>query len=200
MFRGGRLAPRYQGKTKDQIKAEWEENGRIASELGTKMHADIERFLNQESVLDSSSIEYQYFEQFWKDFIQTYPTVRPFRTEWLVFDEDRSIAGSIDCSVATPNGDLILIDWKRSKEIKRSNQYEQGYGPFSSLDNCNYNHYMLQLNIYRHLLESKYGKRVIFMMLVILHPNNPTYQCIEIPSYPIEPIWTQITDPTITYH
>jgi len=194
MFKSNRLAEKYKGKTKEEIKKEWEENGRIASELGTKMHADIERFLNQEDVLDENTIEFKFFLNFWNSFITQYPNYKPYRTEWLVYDEDRRIAGSIDCSLESENGDIILIDWKRSKEIKCENKYEKGHFPFEMLDNCNYNHYMLQLNIYRHILETKYNKKIIYMMLVILHPNNQNYKCIPIPKYNINDIWNQITE------
>jgi ATP-dependent exoDNAse (exonuclease V) beta subunit len=194
MFKSNRLADKYKGKTKEEIKKEWEENGRIASELGTKMHADIERFLNKEEVLNENTTEFKFFMNFWNSFIEQYPNCKPYRTEWLVYDEDRKIAGYIDCSLEADNGDIILIDWKRSKEIKCENRYEKGFFPFETLDNCNFNHYMLQLNIYRHILETKYNKKIIYMMLVILHPNNQNYNCIPIPKYNIKDIWTQITE------
>ena len=38
-------------------------------------------------------------------------------------------------------------------------------------------HYCLQLNFYRHILMTKYNKKVVGMMLVILHPNQETYLC-----------------------
>ena len=37
---------KYYGMTPQQIKDQWNENGRIASEAGTKMHYDIECFYN----------------------------------------------------------------------------------------------------------------------------------------------------------
>ena len=42
-------------------------------------------------------------------------------------------------------------------------------------------HYCLQLNIYKAILESKYGIKVSEMQLVCLHPDNKNrnYMCIE---------------------
>ena len=54
---------KYFGQTPDEIKAGWNENGRIASEAGTKMHADIEDFYNGIPVVNDS-IEYSYFKNF----------------------------------------------------------------------------------------------------------------------------------------
>lgn len=187
------LSAKYAGKTKEQIKQEWSDSGTLASKLGTAMHADIENFLNGQVVHQPDSIEHKMFQKFWKDFTTTYPTVSPYRTEWLVYDEDKKIAGSIDfvCSTGNKN-EVIIIDWKRSKEIKYTNRFQKGFSPFDKLDDCNYNHYRLQLNIYRHMLQSKYGMKVIFMMLVICHPDNQSYNCIPVDEYPIAEIWNDL--------
>jgi len=192
MFKSGKLNPKYEGKTKTQIKAEWDENGKTASGLGTLMHADIERFLNDIQPLNKNSIEFGYFMNFWTSLTNTYPNLKPFRTEWIVYDEDKNLAGSIDCILENDKGDLVILDWKRSKEIKYDNRFETGYTPFNKLDNCNYNHYTLQLNIYRHLLQTKYRKKILYMMLVILHPNNTDYVCIPVQHYDIASVWDKL--------
>lgn len=185
---------KYYGKSKAEIIAEWDNNGKTASHLGTLMHADIERCLNQESVKDANSKEHQLFTQFWELFQKTNPTFKPFRTEWLVYDEDSNIAGSIDCVLSDSNGNIIILDWKRSKEIKMSNSFEKGYGPLAHLDHCNYNHYTLQVNIYRHILEKKYGKNIVAMFIVVLHPDNDTFKLYQINHYDVAGIWPILTD------
>jgi len=182
---------KYYGKTREQIKAEW--NGTEAANLGTLMHADIERFLNKEQVLNPDSIEFSYFKAFWQEFQNDHPGFYPYRTEWLVYDEDNGIAGSIDCVLSNSDGQLIILDWKRSKEIKMSNNFEKGLGPFSHLDHCNFWHYSLQLNIYRHMLETKYDKEVLEMAIVVLHPNNEKHLIYPISKYDIASIWDTLT-------
>jgi hypothetical protein len=51
------------------------------------------------------------------------------------------------------------------------------------LPDANFYHYSLQLNVYRTILEEKYGKIIKGMCLVRLHPNNyfDTYERIEVP-------------------
>ena len=39
-----------------------------------------------------------------------------------VFDEDVKLAGSIDMIFEREDGDLEIYDWKRCKEIRKSNQ------------------------------------------------------------------------------
>ncbi len=192
MVVSGSFSSKYPGKTREEIIQKWKQDGEESSSLGTKMHADIERYLNNETPLDCNSVEFGYFLNFWKDFNTTNPKYVPYRTEWLVYDEDKNIAGSIDFVLTNNEGQYIILDWKRSKEIKKENRYEKGYGVMKSLDNCNFWHYTLQLNIYRHILETKYDKKIVFMMLVVLHPNNQNYVLHVVEHYDIKSIWDSL--------
>jgi ATP-dependent exoDNAse (exonuclease V) beta subunit len=183
---------KYFGRTRESIKEEWEKTGSEAAKSGTLMHKSIEQYLNGETVDNPDTKEFSMFMNFWQDITRIYPTLHPYRTEWLVYDENIKIAGSIDCVLEDGNGNLVLIDWKRSKEIKMDNHYEKGKFPFNQYDNCNYSHYTLQLNFYRHILETKYNKNVIFMMLVILHPNQSSYICHSIPRIDLSGVWSTL--------
>jgi hypothetical protein len=94
-----------------------------------------------------------------------------------VWSEEHKLAGSIDMVFYRKSDDsYVIYDWKRSKEIKRENDWETGYGPVSHLPNCNYWHYTLQLNVYRWFLETFYGLKISDMYLIILHPDNTNYK------------------------
>ena len=84
---------KYFGMTAEQIKHQWNENGRKSSEAGTKMHYDIECFYNNMDI-QNESIEYSYFKNFSKD----HTHLKPYRTEWMVWDKELKFAGSIDMS------------------------------------------------------------------------------------------------------
>jgi len=183
MLRGKRMQDptyKYYGMTKSQIKADWDKNRDSASGAGTAMHYDIECFYNNESV-DNDSIEFRYFKEFVRDF----PQLKPYRTEWMVYYEELKISGSIDMLFENPDGTLLIYDWKRCKEIT----YDSNYGKtaltpcISHLPDTNFWHYALQLNVYKTILEHKYGKKVVGLFLVCLHPDNPykTYDRIEVP-------------------
>lgn len=179
----------YAGMTPQAIKDKWENEKNIASSLGTSLHKDIELYINGETPSEPNRIEFKYFLDFWFDVV--YGRLKPYRTEWMIYSKD-GVAGSIDCVLVDDDGDLVLIDWKRSKEIKMSNTYERGYGPFRNLDNCNYNHYTLQLNIYRHILETEYNHTVIGMFNVILHPNNDSYVIFDINRMDMNNYWSDM--------
>lgn len=181
IFRGKKMMDpnyKYFGMKREEIKASW--SGNEASLLGTAMHYDIECYYNGWDV-KNESIEFQYF----KKFVGDYKHLKPYRTEWTVFYKEYKLAGSIDMVFEDEDGDLWIYDWKRTKEIT-----SESFGNKMALTPCiqhlpdaNFYHYSLQLNLYRTILEDKYGKTIKGMCLVKLHPNNyfNTYERIEVP-------------------
>ena len=173
---------KYFGKTAEEIETGWSDSGKEASGLGTAMHLAIEQFLN--GALDridpavKETPEWQYFMNFWS--VHGHD-LEPFRMEWEVWSAAHLLCGSIDGVFRRKSdGKIVIYDWKRSKEIKSTNDFERGYPPLEHLPNCNYWHYTLQLNTYRWFLETLYGLEVGDLYLVILHPNNPNYRRIRL--------------------
>lgn len=165
------------------IKDDWKRNGKEASEDGTAMHADIEKNFLKQQLKNPDSKEFKLFLKFWEQIKVAYPQFTPYRPEWIVYDEDIGLCGSIDLVLSDNNGNVIIIDWKRTKEIKFENRWQKAAAPFQNYDDCNYLKYSLQLNFYRHMLENKYNKRAVGMLIVVLHPSQD-----EPLSYPVERI------------
>ena len=173
---------KYFGKSPREIKLLWDNNRDEAARAGTAMHLDIEKYYNNIPV-DNSSIEFSYFKNYHKDFIESNPHIVPWRTEMMVWDEEYKLAGSIDMIFIDLNtNELIIVDWKRSKEIKKIN----GFGKCGNkmciehLPDANFWHYSLQLGTYKHIIEKNYGKKVKEMYLVCLHPNNKNKNYLKI--------------------
>jgi len=162
---------KYNKKTPDQIKAEWDKNRDEAAAAGTKMHYDIECFYNECYKDTNKSVEFDYFMNFEKEIGST---MKPYRTEWMVFHEEYHLAGSIDMIFENPDGTLQIYDWKRCKEIRKVNAWGKSATTpgIEYIPDTNYWHYCLQLNTYKKILEEKYGKQVTDMYLICLHPNN----------------------------
>jgi hypothetical protein len=196
--KGWRDGHKYWGKTPQQIKELWEINRLEASHAGTQLHFLIECFMNNPSFssdfvysnqdlyntytkLPVSLTEWDYFIQFIHDF----PHLIPFRTEWTVYYEEIQIAGSIDMVYQNTDGTLSIYDWKRAKNITKENTFYKfaNHPAISYLPDTNYWHYVLQLNIYKHILQDKYGLVIKDLFLVRLHPDaeNKTYELIELP-------------------
>ena len=176
---------KYYGKTDKEIMDEWNANGKQASEAGTAMHLAIEQFLhNSPEVINPAvleSVEWRYFMKFWKD---CGDDLEPYRSEWEVFTDavDGSgtkikLCGSIDMVFRRKSDEkYVIYDWKRSKEIKSDNPYKKGLAPLNHLPDTNYWHYTMQLNVYKWILETFYGLEVADLYLVILHPDQASYQ------------------------
>jgi ATP-dependent exoDNAse (exonuclease V) beta subunit len=186
---------KYYGQTPEQIKAGWDKGRDEAAAAGTEMHAAIEQYWLGFCPLTPDVGQNPPHDQppsggacgvspHFGAFVNEHPHLKPYRTEWMIFDEDVRLAGSIDFVTENPDGSLTIYDWKRCKEIKKNN----GFGVFarteciSHFPDTNYWHYALQLNTYKAILERKYEKKVKQMFLVGLHPDLPKYQVYTVPN------------------
>ncbi len=197
---------KYWGMTPEQIKQQWNTNRDNVSGAGTQLHYEIECFHNDRrfqfhytnkelyeiymadkgKTITNEPLEWQYFIQFVKD----HQHLKPYRTEWTVFNEDIIISGSIDMVYENTDGTLSIYDWKRAKNITRINTFNNfATTPcISHFPDSNFWHYALQLNIYKYILETKYDKIVKDLYLVRLHPDaeEKSYELIQLPILTIE--------------
>ena len=172
----------YYGKSAESIKKEWSSKGDNASKAGTAMHLAIEQYLNDsEEVINNEikeTLEWKYFMNFWSDYKND---LVPYRTEWEVWMDEFRLCGSIDMVFYQKSTDsYVIYDWKRSKDIKISNDFANGYGPLEHLPDSNYWRYTLQLNVYKYFLENYYNLKISELCLVILHPDNKNYKLIRL--------------------
>lgn len=169
----------YFGMTKQEIKSKWKKEGASASKMGTEMHLMFENYYNGIEV-QSEGVEKDYFN----NFVSEHQHLVPYRTEWKIFDEDKRITGTIDMVFINDDGTLSIYDWKRCKSIDHLNNFNK----FSicekipDIPDTNYWHYSLQLNLYKYILEQKYGFIVKDMYLVQIHPNQDNYKKILVPT------------------
>jgi ATP-dependent exoDNAse (exonuclease V) beta subunit len=197
---------KYWGLNVEQIKELWEKNRNNAAGAGTNIHYEIECFMNDpnlqrdythkelfeenvKQLLDASNNtntiietdEWNYFINFVKDF----PELKPYRTEWMIYDEEVKLAGSIDMVYENPDGTLSIYDWKRSANITKINAWNKFAIPhcISQFPDSNFWHYALQLNTYKTILERKYDKKIKDLYLVRLHPESEekTYELLSVP-------------------
>jgi hypothetical protein len=183
MEKSGNLQRKHPGKTAEQVKNMWLESGRVASEMGTNFHALIEDFYNgvesDPEIKKSMYKEYQLFQNFHKD---TKDKLEPYLFEWRVFDEEHLIAGSIDAVFRRrSDGGYVIIDWKRSKEIKLENQFGDVKHPISWMQDSNFYKYSLQLNLYKFVLEKNYNIKIEELALAVFYPTMKKYLFIKLP-------------------
>jgi hypothetical protein len=179
--RCGYLKTNGEVMSRSEILAHWERNGAVQSARGTLLHFHIEQYLNAAEIAKPQSPEFQQFLAFEREFLQA-RNYTPYRTEMSLFHCGLGIAGQCDCLCRDSKGRLIVLDWKRSKEIKFSNRFGKMLPPLAHLDDCNYWHYALQLNIYRYILRSEYAFDVSEeMYLGVFHPNQTRPRIVQVP-------------------
>ena len=169
---------KYHGMTAEAIKAQWAAAGAQAAADGTKMHADIEFFYKFEP-FENSSPEFRQFLQF-----AAQCPLRPYRSEWRVYNEDIKIVGTIDMVFEHPDGTVSIYDWKRAKKLDKYDSWGKRakHPALKHIPDTNYWHYALQLNLYQFILETKYGVKVIDRVLVCCHPDRSEFEAAPVPN------------------
>ena len=176
-----RKAPEL-GMTPDEVELMWRTKGETAAKEGTFLHEQIENFYLEQ--------EYEKTEEFhlFESFVKENNHIKPYRTEWRIFDEHHHIAGTIDLISKNGNG-YEMYDWKRSKKVVNSfngepiknNQWQKGVGQLADIDDTSYNRYCLQQSLYKYILEKNYGLKVSKMYLIVLYPEYDRYYKVEVP-------------------
>lgn len=167
----------------EEIIAKWNLNGKTQSARGTLLHFQIEQHINGSIVEEPHSPEFKMYLKFREDFMRARGLV-PLRTELSLIHCGLRLAGQADLLCTEEGtGDVVIIDWKRSKDVTTQNRrfVRRMKDPLSHLWDTKYSHYCLQLNIYRYVLESEYGLRVGGMYLAIFHPTASGGECVGVP-------------------
>ena len=156
----------------------WDEENRNSCERGTRIHADLENsFYKKKKDIDLS--KYQIGGKF--DCIKDHNNLdleNGIYPEYLISrvseDGKLRIAGQIDLLVKKGNK-IIIGDWKTNKKIdlksffdsKTKTSSKMKY-PLNNLDDCNYNHYCLQLSTYAWMIQ-KLNPEFEIEDLVLVH-------------------------------
>ena len=83
--------------------------------------------------------------------------------EIQMYSEKYMIAGTADLIMLDrKNNEAIIFDWKTNAQIKKKgHRGSKGLGELSHLEDCNFIHYALQLNIYEYLYGVECKKKLI---------------------------------------
>lgn len=177
-------------KTQQEILDMWQEENRKSCERGTAIHAQLENAFYK----GGKNIELKKFGiggkfECKKDYTELdlpygiYPEYLISRTS---DDGILNIAGQIDCLVKNGN-EITIIDHKTNKKIdlkggfdtKNKTTAKMKY-PLNNLDDCNFNHYQLQLSTYAWMLQ-KINPNFVIKDLILNHydheDNNTLYHC-----------------------
>lgn len=147
------------GRTPQSYIDEWEENRTRAALMGTRMHENCEyQILGQYDRMHqpTDANEKKRFAGAWDEvtaMLASQP--RSIEPEKIIFSPRYVLAGSIDLLMQRRDETFVIGDWKLLKELKKHGFNGETGNIFAThhLENCNYNHYSLQLSIYQMLLK-----------------------------------------------
>ena len=168
---------KYFGMTKKDIKEVWEEQREIEANLGTQMHENFEKYLKGQKHEENKELYSLIY------FLDKKENFEWQVSELRIFNKKYGIAGSIDAIFQNKsNGKYVIIDFKRSKEIKYKS-FDVGKPPITHIVDTNYWHYALQLNIYKYFLEER---GITIGEIALLHIDPNTYQHKYIPLFDLQ--------------
>jgi hypothetical protein len=177
-------------REQQKVLDEWAESNREACERGTKIHAELENSFysgGKNVKLDKFGIGGKF--ECRKNYTEldlpygVYPEYLIYRTS---DDGILNLAGQIDCLVKNGN-DIWVIDHKSNRKIDLKSGFntqskasiKMKY-PLNNLDDCNYNHYQLQLSTYAWMLQ-KLNPKFVIKDLILNHYDhegkNTMYHC-----------------------
>ncbi|HZH71548.1 MAG TPA: hypothetical protein VFD91_03565, partial [Mariniphaga sp.] len=178
------IKARREKRSENDVLEEFLRNRDEAAEKGTYLHEQIENFLKGNKY-DANSKEFRMFKEFYNQIV----VAKGFEfveAEKRVLFEEYNVAGTIDALFKKPNKEeFLIVDWKRSKKLVvdgHPKKYGYGYAlsELNHLDNSSYYKYALQQNIYKYILEKKYGMSISSMNLIVLHENFDRFYRINL--------------------
>tara|TARA_B100000700_G_C14834555_1_gene756167 strand:+ start:90 stop:809 length:720 start_codon:yes stop_codon:yes gene_type:complete len=157
--------PKYQHLTAAQLREEWKKK----RDYGSKVHKEIENSIlyNTPPSINVSKKAIKWLKSVYKDY--------ELLTEVIIFDTHLKVAGTIDLVVVDKkNNSCILIDWKTTEKLT-FNGFAGKTGITNAtkdLQDSKYDHYCLQLSIYRFLLEERWNINVDKSYIIHLTDNR----------------------------
>lgn len=175
-------------KAQQDILDKWQKENMEACDRGTKIHAQMENSMYSDNVsLKKLGIGGKFIGK--KNYC-TLDLENAVYPEYLIYrvsdDGILRIAGQIDLLIKQGN-EITLADWKTNKKIDlksgfdvKTKKTDKMLYPLGKLDDCNFNHYTLQLSTYAWMLQ-KLNPDFIIKDLILYHfdhdGNETLYHC-----------------------
>ena len=167
---------KWYGMTPEDIKAAWKAEAKRATDLGTWYHNQREAELCALDTIQREGVTVPIFKPVEIDGVKKAPDqklVEGIYPEHMVYLKSAGICGQSDL-VEVVNGKINITDYKTNKEIKTESfknwegiSQKMGY-PISHIEDCNFNHYALQLSTYMFII-LKHNPRLEPGMMTLHH-------------------------------
>lgn len=188
------------GKTTDEVLAEWEDKKVVALQRGTLVHDYIEATLQKRTppanpfCPNGQLPEMEAFDSWYTSAVRE--GAHLVATEMIIGDVELGIAGTLDCLLfSEKTGKHHLLDWKTNSKFRTSNRWQTLLPPFAHVGDCELGRYSLQLSLYRLILERTAGHLLELGDSFLVHLSRDgrpwTYRAIDLRERAEEWLMTQ---------
>jgi hypothetical protein len=172
----------------EQLKAQWSGIGEHASGHGNVIHNALE--LYGKGLVKSV---HPSFHKLCKEIYEPHLTKAKWFNEHVFFLENERIAGTADLPIARTRSIKTILDIDDFKtNVRRGIEFTNKYGnymkfPLSHLEDCNYNHYSLQLSLYGYMAKVTHGLKIgsQFIRYIKAEVENGICLSYKIINYPV---------------
>ena len=133
------------GTNDDDILKLWERNGEVSRSRGTLLHYHCEYMMNGEDVDEPHSPEFTQAKHIFYEYLLG-EGYEAYRAEVNIFHCGLQVAGQPDALMKDKDGKVIIVDWKRSKNIRMESRLNLKY-PLDHIPDSNYWLYALQATL-----------------------------------------------------
>lgn len=166
---------KWYGLAPDEIVDIWQREAKRSTELGDWYHNQRESDLLMFDTIHRHNKELPIIRPIYDGEIKIAPDQRLIDgvyPEHMVYMNSIKLCGQSDL-VEVVNGEVHITDYKTNKEIKKEGFAMRGktkkmLHPLEHLDDCNFNHYSLQLSLYMYII-LKHNPNLKFGSMTIHH-------------------------------
>ena len=179
-------------EVKKRISEEYERKRVESCERGTKIHAAFEESMYDKTTFDFSNLGYADLKGDFKCIKNHYKLdlEKGVYPEFLLSVASRDgllrVSGQIDLLIVDGD-DITIVDYKSNRSIDKTSYYDKvkkSYRmmkyPLNNLQDCNFNHYQLQLSLYAYMLQQKnpnYNIKSLRLIHVDHDNKQHEYEC-----------------------
>jgi hypothetical protein len=184
-----------EGKTQDEVLAEWKKINQEANIYGTALHEILERYLLAPYRMYSprDDFEKRVIAAFMKMCnehqlkLLTSQSLHPERIMHIEFNQTKGIAGTSDIIEDVGTDYFNVWDFKTNKRFRFESAYNEFMKfPINHLAYCEYNSYAMQLSVYAVMYEKETGRKFNRAGLFYWDKLEETFTLIPVPYLKME--------------
>ena len=193
-----KLSAKKKGVEPEELLAEWDYKRDFSSIKGTMVHNFAENYwgnkifpYNDQMVInkfgeDVIKERYEECVRMFKEFYsEASKSLVPIAMELVIGDVELGVGGMVDGLFWNEKmGELQIWDYKTNKQIRTKSDYNKRFkAPLNFIQECEYESYSLQLNLYKFIIEKNTNLKIGRLYLVWINEENEKFEVIECKDY-----------------